>query len=119
MFKKTVVIMIVCLVALGGVSFAMCGMCGTSHGKTTAASTSAAVKSGTVNAGNKICPVTGEAVDPKNPVTYEYKGKVYNFCCKMCIEAFKKDPAEYIAIVEKEKSGEKLGEEHSTHEHAR
>lgn len=24
-------------------------------------------------------------------VTYEYKGKIYNFCCAGCIDEFKKD----------------------------
>jgi YHS domain-containing protein len=39
--------------------------------------------------------------------TYEYKGKVYNFCCQMCIEEFKKDPQKYIKKVEEEKAKEK------------
>jgi YHS domain-containing protein len=32
-------------------------------------------------------------VDPK--VTYVYKGKVYGFCCKDCIDEFKKNPEKY------------------------
>ena len=50
-------------------------------------------KAGTIV--NKTCPITGEPVD-KN-VTYEYKGKLYGFCCQMCIEEFKKDPEKYIS----------------------
>lgn len=52
--------------------------------------------------GNKICPVTGEKIDEKTKATYEYKGKIYNFCCTMCIDEFKKDPEKYIKKVEEE-----------------
>lgn len=54
------------------------------------------------DAGNKICPVSGERIDEKNKATYEYEGKIYNFCCAMCIDEFKKDPAKYIKKVEEE-----------------
>jgi len=70
--------------------------------------------SGSVDAGNKICPVLGEKIDEKTKATYEYKGKIYNFCCAMCIDEFKKDPDKYIKKVEeevpsasREKSGQK------------
>lgn len=43
---------------------------------------------------NTACPVTGEPAD-KN-ITYEYKGKVYGFCCPMCVDEFKNDPEKYI-----------------------
>jgi len=36
------------------------------------------------------------------PATYEYQGKIYNFCCPMCIGSFKKDPEKYIKKVEQE-----------------
>lgn len=55
------------------------------------------------DAGNKICPVMGEKIDEKTKATYEYKGKIYNFCCPMCIESFKKNPESYIKNIEKEK----------------
>ena len=56
-----------------------------------------------VNVGNTICPVSGEKVGQgMEPVTYEYEGKIYNFCCPMCIDEFKKDPQKYIKIVEEE-----------------
>jgi len=35
-----------------------------------------------VDVGNKICPVSGEKIDEKMKATYEYEGKVYNFCIK-------------------------------------
>ena len=40
--------------------------------------------------GNKICPVSGDKIDEKMKQTYEYKGKIYSFCCPDCIEEFKK-----------------------------
>lgn len=55
-----------------------------------------------VNAGNKICPVSGEKIDEKMKATYEYQGKIYNFCCPMCVDMFKKDPEKYIKKVEEE-----------------
>jgi len=61
-----------------------------------------AVPQKAVNVGNKICPVTGEKIDEKARVTYEYKGKIYNFCCAMCIDEFKKDPDTYIKKIEDE-----------------
>ncbi|MDD5174647.1 MAG: YHS domain-containing protein [Candidatus Omnitrophica bacterium] len=56
------------------------------------------------NVGNKICPVMGNLIDEDTKVTYEYEGKIYNFCCESCIGEFKKDPAKYIKIIEKEKN---------------
>ena len=55
-----------------------------------------------VNVGNKICPVSGEKIVEKLKATYEYNGKVYNFCCPACIGEFKKDPQKYIKKVEAE-----------------
>ena len=55
-----------------------------------------------VNVGNKICPVSGEKIGEKLKATYEYNGKVYNFCCASCIDEFKNDPTKYIKKVEVE-----------------
>jgi YHS domain-containing protein len=55
--------------------------------------------------GNKICPVTGVKIDEKTKATFEYKGKIYNFCCAMCIGEFKKDPDKYIKKVDEELKG--------------
>lgn len=52
--------------------------------------------------GNKICPVSGEKIDEKMKATYEYNGKIYNFCCSACIDDFKKDPEKYIKKVDEE-----------------
>ena len=55
-------------------------------------------QAGSAGAANngELCPVTGEAVDAKGGIAYEYKGKVYHFCCASCIADFKKDPEKYI-----------------------
>jgi len=59
-------------------------------------------KTEAVNVGNKICPVTGEKIEEKTKVTYEYQGKIYNFCCAGCPDEFKKDPEKYIKKVNEE-----------------
>ncbi len=69
-----------------------------------------------VDVGNKICPVSGEKIDEKTKATYEYKGKIYNFCCPMCIETFKKDPQKYIKKVEMEMmQGVSSSKDHGMH----
>ena len=68
-----------------------------------------------VDAGNTICPVSGEKVPAPGeksamggPATYEYHGKIYHLCCPMCIKDFKKNPEKYSAIADKKvKDGEK------------
>jgi YHS domain-containing protein len=53
------------------------------------------------NVGNKICPVSGESVEGMGgAVSYEYKGKLYNMCCKMCSKDFEKDPEKFAKIAE-------------------
>lgn len=69
---------------------------------------------GGVDAGNKICPVSGEKVDEKLKATYQYEGKIYNFCCAMCIDDFKKDPKKYIAKIEKQNPKSPQGEYQDT-----
>lgn len=59
-----------------------------------------------VNVGNKICPVTGEKISEKTKATYEYQGKIYNFCCPACIDEFKKNPEKYIEKVKEELKGQ-------------
>lgn len=69
----------------------------------------------TIFVGNKFCPVSGEKIDEASYVTYEYKGKVYRFCCPGCIEEFKKEPEKYIEKMEKQE--EKGGDERKPHHH--
>ena len=62
-------------------------------------------KAAVVDAGNAICPVTGDKISGKD--FYEYKGKRYGLCCPMCVATFAGDPEKYAAIVDKEVAGKK------------
>ena len=55
-------------------------------------------RTGSTETANKgeLCPVSGEEVDAKGGIAYEYKGKVYHFCCASCVADFKKDPEKFI-----------------------
>jgi len=58
-----------------------------------------------VEVGNKICPVSNEAVGTMGDVVQvEYDGKLYNLCCKMCAKTFKNEPEKYSKIAEAEAS---------------
>ena len=65
------------------------------------------------DAGNKICTVSGEKIEEETKATYEYRGKIYNFCCASCIEEFKSNQEKYIKIIEEEK---KIKENVKTHD---
>ena|SRR3989338_944998 len=55
---------------------------------------------GLEEAGNRLCPVSDGKIDFENPkhkpARLAYKGKIYNFCCDMCIKDFKKDPDKFV-----------------------
>lgn len=92
--KNIVVISIFCF--LVATAFAEIGICQSVDTKVKeAAGLTAPVK---VN--NTICPVTGNPVDMKNPVTVKYNGKIYNLCCNMCPAVFKANPEKYSKIAE-------------------
>jgi len=77
-----------------------------------------ATESGAVKVGNTICPVSKEKVgEMGSAVEYEHEGKIYNFCCKMCLKDFKKDPQKYSKIAEESVAGEEVGESHEGHNH--
>lgn len=107
MFKKEIAVLIAVAVILGigGLSFA--AMCDATGHKEDPKAAAAQNKSEAINVGNKICPVTGDKINEKTKATYEYKGKIYNFCCPACVGTFKKDPAKYIKKIEEEKAQEK------------
>lgn len=52
--------------------------------------------------GNKIYPISGETINEETKTTYEHEGKIYNFCCPMCIDKFRGNPEKYIADIEKQ-----------------
>lgn len=103
MRKEIYVITIVSFLGFNGLSFAAMAGCGPKMSLAQAQAADEPMdKQKAVDAGNKICPVSTRAVDEKLKATYEYEGKIYNFCCAMCIDDFKKYPRKYIKIVEKE-----------------
>lgn len=122
MFKKIFVILLVCvsIFAISKFSFAM--MCGkhtkhqekaqahSEHEQGAAETNKETFSEEGVNMGNKICPVSGEEIDEELKATYEYEGKVYNFCCASCIDEFKKDPDKYIKKVDEELKSESEAE---------
>jgi YHS domain-containing protein len=98
MFKNTLLSLIVCVMV-----FVAVGVCWAGPADYDAKTGASIVAKGQ-EVGNKICPVSGEKIgqDGMEPATYEYEGKIYNFCCASCIEEFKKNPVKYIKIVEEE-----------------
>ena len=76
----------------------------TEHGQGVKEANEETVFEEAVNVGNKICPVSGEKIDEKAKATYEYEGKIYNFCCLMCTDEFKEDPEKYIKKMENPKT---------------
>ncbi len=56
-----------------------------------------------VEVGNKLCPVSGEAIGTMGdgfPV--EHNGKMYKLCCEGCSKDFNKDPEKFTKIAEDE-----------------
>lgn len=82
------------------------GHSGDVHKHKTANTTMQVLPVESINVGNKICPVLDEKIDEKTKAIYEYKGKIYNFCCAGCIDEFKKDPEKYIKKIEDQKCEE-------------
>ncbi len=48
------------------------------------------------DANNIVCPVSDDDIIPEEAVKYEYKGKIYNFCCEACAKHFKKYPDKFV-----------------------
>ncbi len=66
----------------------------------------------------ELCPVSGEKIEQEGKYTYEYEGKVYNFCSAGCVEEFKKDPERYIGKMKGEAAKEAEGPVgHEGHDH--
>lgn len=56
---------------------------------------------------DELCPVSGEKADANGDIAFEYKGKVYHFCCASCVADFKKDPEKFIGKMKGEAAQEK------------
>ncbi len=110
MISKMKVVLVAMIVVFGvnGISFAMscCDDAGSKNDSGQAYAQDAGKVSKAIDVGNKVCPVRGEKIDESSKATYEYKGKIYNFCCPMCIPEFKKDPEKYSAKAEQSSSSE-------------
>ena len=52
---------------------------------------------------NLKCPVSGKDVDPK--FTLQVDGKTVGFCCNMCPDQFKKEPAKFAANIKSDAPG--------------
>lgn len=79
--------------------------------------TAEVTETGAVRVGNTICPLSKEKVGEMGEIVeYEYEGKIYNFCCKMCLKDFKKDPEKYIKIINESMEGEEAPEAAESHE---
>jgi len=94
---KNIYLVIILLAVFASAAFGM-----SCHTDTSGASQTMQEKSAAVDAGNKICPVLGNPIDDATKATYEYEGKIYNFCCRGCIGKFKKEPQKYIDKVNQE-----------------
>lgn len=66
------------------------------------------------DAGNAVCPVSGDKVSGKDFA--EYEGKKYGLCCAMCAGKFTKDPEKYLAKMESTESMESMESEEESHE---
>jgi len=113
---KIILVAVVVIFGVNGISFAMSGCdMGSKNNSGQTSAQDAGKGSNATNVGNKICLVGGDPVDGKT--TYEYKGKVYNFCCPMCIPDFKKSPERYIAKMEQAADSEHSMQEGHQYEH--
>lgn len=65
-----------------------------------------------LNVGNKVCPVSGDAIGSMGEGgTVEHNGKMYHLCCDMCSKDFKAAPEKYSKIAEDEASAAAAGHE--------
>ncbi len=97
---KIILVAVVVIFGVNGISFAMSCDMGSKNDSGQAYAEDAEKGSKVANIGNKVCPISGEKIDESKKATYEYNGKIYNFCCPMCIDDFKNDPDKYAAKAE-------------------
>lgn len=112
---KIILVAVMIIFGVSGMSFAMSCDMGSHNDSGQAYAQDAEEGSKAIGVGNKICPVGGEAVDGRT--TYEYKGKIYNFCCPMCIDEFKRNPDKYAAKAEEDASSAHSAHEGHGHSH--
>ena len=92
---KSVLVAVIIIFGASGISFAMSCDMGGKGGCGEAYAQEIEKESKATDVGSKVCPVRDEEIDESAKATYEYKGKIYNFCCPMCVSEFNKDPEKY------------------------
>ncbi len=100
--KKTILLTLT-LVMATSLAYAHCGMCALDKKKEEGHGHPEAVAEKAVEAGNKICPISGAEVGSMGdgfPV--EHEGKTYNLCCAGCAKKFNEDPAAAIKKIDEE-----------------
>ncbi len=112
---KSILAAVIVIFGMNGIFFAMSCDMGGKGGCGEAYAEDAEKGSKATDVGNKVCPVRGEEIDESAKATYEYKGKIYNFCCPMCITEFKKNPEKYSAEAEQAASGKHSMQEDHQH----
>jgi len=125
MIKKFLVLTISMFLFSTGYVFAGVGHDHGGHDKGSSHETSKTKKfsADAVEVGNKICPVSKQNVEEMGgAIQYEYEGKIYNLCCKMCLKDFKKNPEKYIQIIDKmmesqQEEGANPNDSHGGHNH--
>lgn len=98
----------VAIIAVTGMLCLICAMAFVAYGTCQYAETKAKASASPVapvKVNNTICPVTGDPVNMKDPVTVEYNGKIYNLCCPMCPATFKSNPEKYSKIAQDQAKG--------------
>ncbi|MFH1093741.1 MAG: TRASH domain-containing protein [Candidatus Omnitrophota bacterium] len=111
MLKKKLILMSIVLFMFGRTTFSFAQMkCpghsgGSGHKYNSSDSVAQNSQKMTVEVGNKVCPVLNGKIDEKTKAIFEYKEKIYNFCCPACIDDFKKYPDKYIKKAEEELKG--------------
>jgi YHS domain-containing protein len=58
----------------------------------------------------QTCVVSGDKLgEMGNPVDYVHEGRLVRFCCSGCIAKFKKDPAQYLKMIDDAAAKAKAG----------
>jgi YHS domain-containing protein len=107
---------LIALMAAAVIGMVMCGAAIAHEGHEHEGAAGPAATTETANNGD-LCPVSGDKVDPKAEFTYNYKGKVYRFCCASCLADFKKDPEKYAGKMSGGMAGEAEDHDHGHHDH--
>ena len=66
----------------------------------------------------KTCVVSGEELNSMgNPIDHVVGNRLVRFCCKRCVKTFNKEPAKYLAILDKAAKHQQKGDKHESGGH--